>query len=127
MYIDHIAIYTKDPERLRAFYVRYFSGTANEKYRNDKTGLETYFISFESRARLEIMFKPQLSEEDRSNKMVGLTHLCFKAGSREKVDELTNRLTVEGYLLKSPPRNTGDGYYESCVLDPDCNEVEIVA
>lgn len=127
MNLDHVAIYTKDLERMKDFYVRYFSGTANEKYRNDKTGLETYFISFENGTRLEIMFRPELSEQDRSNTLAGLTHLCFNAGSREKVDELTKLLTDKGYLLKSPPRITGDGYYESCILDPDCNEVEIVA
>jgi lactoylglutathione lyase len=125
MYLDHVSILTNDLERLKKFYTKYFSGTANGKYHNPKTGLETYFITFEGGARLELMQRPELAARDRSQLSDGLTHLAFRVGSREKVDELTKRLTGDGYALKSAPRTTGDGYYESCILDPDFNEVEI--
>ncbi|MEL7654656.1 MAG: VOC family protein [Bacillota bacterium] len=127
MYLDHISIYTNDLESLKNFYVKYFSGKANDKYRNDKTGLETYFITFDGGSRLELMTRPELADHDRSRHTTGLTHLAFSAGSREKVDELTELIVKDGYPLKSAPRTTGDGYYESCVLDPDGNQVEIVA
>ena len=127
MYIDHIAIYTNNLERLKDFYITYFSGTANDRYHNERTGMETYFISFEGGCRLEIMTRPEVFSSDKKPFQAGLTHFSFCAGSREKVDELTNRLTSEGHQLKSAPRVTGDGYYESCVFDPDGNEVEIVA
>jgi lactoylglutathione lyase len=128
MHIDHISIYTHDLERLKEFYCKYFSGKANEKYRNPKTGLETYFISFESGStRLEIMSRPGMKEKENTSMSAGLTHVAFCAGSREKVDELTRTLVRDGYRLKSGPRETGDGYYESCILDPDSNEVEITA
>lgn len=127
MYIDHIAIYTNDLERLKDFYTKYFFGKANTKYHNTKTGLQTYFISFDGGTRLELMQKPDLAERDKSRPSDGLIHLSFCVGSREKVDELTEILIKDGYILKSGPRETGDGYYESSILDPDSNEIEIMA
>lgn len=127
MYLDHISIHTNDLERLKDFYIKYFSGKANNKYHNVKTGLQTYFISFDGGARLELMQKPELAERDKSRPSDGLTHLSFCMGSRERVNELTQILIKDGYILKSGPRETGDGYYESCILDPDLNEVEIMA
>ena len=127
MNLDHIAIYTKDLERLKEFYAKYFSGRANERYHNVKTGLQSYFITFDGGARLELMQRPALSARDKTIPADGLTHLAFRVASREKVDELTESLVGGGYALKSAPRITGDGYYESCILDPEGNEVEIVA
>ena len=127
MKIDHAALYTCDLERLRAFYEDYFDGKANKQYRNEKTGLQTYFISFADGARLELMTRPGLEECERSRLWTGGTHLAFKAGTRENVDALTERLRADGYEVTSGPRVTGDGYYESCVLDPDGNTVEITA
>jgi lactoylglutathione lyase len=127
MYLEHTAIYTNDLDRLKDFYTKYFSGRANEKYHNAKTGLQTYFISFRGGSRLELMQRPELGARDKSALADGLIHISFCVGSREKVDELTQVLINDGYSVKSIPRETGDGYYESCILDPDLNEVEIMA
>lgn len=127
MNLEHIAIYTNNLERMKDFYVRYFFGKANDRYHNEKTGLQTYFITFDGGARLELMMKPELAVLDKSKPSEGITHLAFRLGSREKVDALTQILVQDGYTLKSAPRETGDGYYESCILDPDSNEVELVA
>lgn len=127
MYLEHAAILTNNLERMKDFYIKYFSGRANNKYENGKTGLQTYFISFKGGSRLELMQKPGLSERNRTSASDGLTHLSFCVGSREKVDELTQTLINDGYSVKSIPRETGDGYYESCILDPDSNEIEIMA
>ena len=127
MRIDHAALYTADLERSRAFYEKYFDGTAGKQYHNLHTGLKTYFISFADGARLELMTRPALEESERSRRWAGWTHLAFKAGTRENVDALTERLRADGYEVTSGPRVTGDGYYESCVLDPDGNTIEIVA
>jgi Lactoylglutathione lyase and related lyases len=127
MRLEHTAIYTGDLERLKDFYVKYFSGKPNEKYHNPKTGLETYFMTFDGGSRLELMKRPDLTTRDKTAASEGLTHLAFCAGSSEGVDELTELLVQDGYTLKSGPRKTGDGYYESCILDPDGNEVEITA
>ena len=62
MKIDHIALYTADLERARAFYERHFGATANDRYHNPKTGLQTYFLTFpDSATRLELMTRPGLA------------------------------------------------------------------
>ncbi|WP_343208282.1 VOC family protein [Anaerolentibacter hominis] len=125
MRIEHVAINTKDLEGMRNFYETYFEGVSNKKYRNPATGLETYFITFQDGARLELMWRPELKENENEYPCTGLTHLAFQAGTREDVDRLTERLVKEGYPLYSAPRVTGDGYYESCIGDPDGNRLEI--
>ena len=127
MMIEHVALYTLDLERMRTFYETYFDGTTGKQYHNPETGLQTYFISFADGTRLELMTRPGLEECGRSRLWTGWTHLAFKAGTRENVDALTERLRADGYEVTGGPRVTGDGYYESCVLDPDGNTVEIVA
>ena len=59
------------------------------------------------------------------NPQTGFAHLAFSAGSKAKVDELTSQLREAGFTVESGPRMTGDGYYESCVLDPEGNRIEI--
>jgi lactoylglutathione lyase len=124
--IEHIALWTKDLKGMKEFYGRFFNGEAGPKYVNTKSGFESYFINFESGARLEIMKTPiLLSAEDGETNYCGYHHFAFAVGSEAKVDELTDLLRKEGYQVISGPRRTGDGYYESCVLDPDGNRVEI--
>lgn len=126
MKIEHIALWTKDLERMKAFYGRFFNGQAGTKYVNTQSGFESYFINFESGARLEIMKTPALiSTKNGEANYCGYHHLAFSAGSEVKVDALTDLLRKEGYQVISGPRRTGDGYYESCVLDPEGNKVEI--
>lgn len=127
MKIDHIAIYTKNLERLKSFYQYYFAGVSNAKYKNKTTGLETYFISFQDGSRLEIMTRPVLDNNSNQLFHTGYIHVAFSVGSTENVNILTKKLEEDGYPIISHPRTTGDGYYESCVLDPDGNQIEIVA
>lgn len=126
MKITHIALYTNDLARARGFYETYFNGVAGALYHNPKTGLQTYFLSFADGARLELMTRPQL-EPAAEGMRIGWAHLAFQTESRSAVDALTARLQTDGYTVVSGPRVTGDGYYESCVLDPDGNIVEITA
>lgn len=51
--------------------------------------------------------------------------MAISVGSKEDVDELTEQLREDGYTIFGEPRITGDGYYESVVLDPEGNHVEI--
>ena len=125
MKIDHIALYVKDLEVSKAFYKTFFGAKSNELYHNPKTDLHTYFLSFDSGARLEIMWRPNLSERLDKIMNEGLIHFAFSVGSKEAVDVLTQKIVNEGYVCFSPPRTTGDGYYESVILDPDGNMVEI--
>lgn len=124
MQIEHIAIWTNNLEELKEFYVKYFDGQAGEKYYNPKKEFESYFIGFESGARLEIMRKAGIKDKVKKE-VLGYAHLAFSVGSKEKVDQLTNNLEEAGYEVVGGPRRTGDGYYESSVLDPDDNKVEI--
>ena len=128
MMISHIAIYTLDLERLKRFYVTYFNAVANMKYRNDTTGLESYFLTFDGNpTKLELMYRPNVTKKVMHRSHLGLIHFSIQVGSRAKVDYLTQLLESDGYEVVSQPRTTGDGYYESCVLDPDGNQVELVA
>lgn len=125
MKIDHIALYVKDLEVSKSFYETYFGAKSNELYHNPKTELHTYFLSFENGARLEIMWRPNISERLDKVMNEGLIHFAFSVGSKEAVDTLTQKIIVAGYKCFSAPRTTGDGYYESVILDPDGNMIEI--
>ena len=125
MKIDHIALYVKDLEVSKSFYETYFGTKPNQLYHNPKTGLHTYFLSFDSGTRLEIMWRPYLSNRLDRVMNEGLIHFAFSVGSKEAVDTLTQKIIDAGYECFSAPRTTGDGYYESVVLDPDGNMIEI--
>ena len=127
MKIEHIAIWAQDIETLKTFYETYFEAIPNGKYINHKKGFSSYFLSFTTGARLELMQMPSVppSKDDPYKQFTGLIHLAFSVGSAENVDALTARLAKDGYTVLDGPRKTGDGYYESTVLDPEQNRIEI--
>ena len=127
MRIDHVAIWCKDLEALRQFYETYFGARPNRKYVNEAKGFESYFLSFDSGARVELMRLRSLAEtaSDPQTPSTGLAHLAFSAGSEEGVEALTTALEKAGHAVLDGPRRTGDGYYESVVLDPENNRIEI--
>ena len=126
MKIEHMAIWTSNLERLRAFYETYFSATSNAKYVNAAKGFESYFLTFPQGARLEIMYSPHILEQSAGElQWTGFAHIAFSVGARERVDALTRQLENDGYRLLDGPRLTGDGYYESSFFDPDGNRIEI--
>jgi lactoylglutathione lyase len=127
MHIEHIAIWTHDLERLKIFYVTYFGGKADGKYVNAEKQFESYFVAFASGARLELMQAPAIPKSRDGGQAIGYTHLAFSVGTEAAVDTLTARLREDNYRVVGDPRRTGDGYYESCALDPDGNRVEITA
>ena len=125
MRIEHIAMYVNDLEAAREFFVKYFQAVPNDGYHNKTTDFRSYFLTFEDGARLEIMHKPVMEDPDKTLNRTGLVHIAFRVGSKEAVDELTARLKADGYEVISGPRTTGDGYYESCVVGLEGNQVEI--
>ena len=125
MHIEHIAMYVNDLEEVKEFFVKYFNATSNEGYHNPKTDFHSYFLSFKDGARLEIMNKPQMKDEEKSLNRTGFIHIAFSLGSKEAVDELTERLRNDDYDVISGPRATGDGYYESCIIGIEGNQIEI--
>jgi lactoylglutathione lyase len=123
MYIKHIAIWSNDIDKLKVFYETNFGAKAGKRYVNPAKQFESYFLKFTEGASLELMQKPGISQLPGNGDKQG--HIAFAVGSREEVDLLTARLEKDGFLIASKPRQTGDGFYESCILDPDGNRVEI--
>jgi lactoylglutathione lyase len=130
MTFDHVAIWTTHLEKLKDFYVKFFNGMANEKYTNKETGFESYFLTFQSGSRLEIMQKPGIPENlnDTVDKQhQGLIHLSFAVENMERVLQKSREMEKEGFIILRGPRKTGDGYFEFETLDPDNNRIEVSA
>ena len=125
MKIEHVAMYVNDLDTAKDFFVSILGGVSNQGYHNEKTGFRSYFISFEDGARLEIMSKPEMEDDPKTPNRTGYAHIAFSVGSREKVDELTEKIRLAGYEVISGPRTTGDGYYESCIVAIENNQIEI--
>ncbi|ERI05671.1 glyoxalase family protein [Atopobium sp. oral taxon 810 str. F0209] len=125
MKIEHIAMYVNDMERARDFFVKYLGAVSNDGYHNKKTDFRSYFLSFGDGARLEIMSKPQMADEEKVFARTGYIHIAFSVGSKEKVDLLTKQMKADGYEVLSGPRITGDGYYESCIVGVEGNQIEL--
>ena len=125
MYIEHIAIYVNYLEKTKEFFIKYLGAQSNNIYHNKETDFKSYFLSFDSGCRLEIMTKPELVDEKKDLKRTGFIHIAFSVGSKEKVDKLTKILKADGFEVISGPRTTGDGYYESCIVGIEGNQIEI--
>jgi lactoylglutathione lyase len=129
MLIEHLALWVKDLEEMRAFYLKYFETTAGEKYINPTTNFTAYFIYFGvDKTRLELMTRPGIEPNDAGRGFtMGVAHFAISVDGKDRVNALTERLRNDNYTIFSEPRTTGDGYYESVVLDPEGNYVEISA
>lgn len=125
MKIEHIAMYVNDLEKAKNFFIEYFDGHANAGYYNKTTHFRSYFITFDEGSRLEIMQKPEVSDFEKPPARTGYIHVAFSVGSKEAVDALTERLKNAGFKVASGPRTTGDGYYESCIVAIEDNQIEI--
>jgi len=123
--IHHAAIWTANLERLKSFYVTQLGAVAGEKYANPKKGFQSYFLSFASGPGLEIMTSDKLTCGGAESPSPGYAHISLSVGSEAEVDALTERLRSTGTPVVDGPRRTGDGFYESAVLDPDGNHIEI--
>ena len=119
MRVHHIAIWTFRLEELRNFYIRYFSGKSNEKYINPKKGFESYFIYFDEGPSLELMSRTDVQNTLIEENRLGLTHFALAFQSKEDVLKTTEQLRADGYTIAGEPRTSGDGYFESVILDPD--------
>jgi len=129
MKIEHLAICVDDLETMRTFYLKYFDTTSGDKYTNEKNKYTAYFIYFgKDKTRLELMHKPNITPTIGLRGFAkGIAHFTISVGGKEKVNELTEIFRIDGYTIFSEPRTTGDGYYESVVLDPEGNYLEISA
>ena len=125
MRIEHIAMYVNDLEAAKDFFMKYFGAVSNEGYHNKTTDFRSYFLGFDDGARLELMKKPRMDDAEKTLNRTGYVHIAFSLGSKEAVDELTERLKNDGYQVINGPRITGDGYYESCIVGIEGNQIEI--
>lgn len=129
MKIDHIAIWCSDIEGMQHFYMHYFDASSNEGYYNHSRDFKSYFLSFDDECKIELMQMPGIpkTKNDPRKQFSGIIHFAIKAGSKLQVDRLTNKLREDGFTIIGEPRTTGDGKYESIILDPEGNRVEIIA
>ena len=125
MNIEHIAMYVTDLEKTKDFFVKYFDAKSGELYHNKKTEFRSYFLSFDGGARLEIMSSSQMQQKEEIRNHTGYSHIAFRLGSKAAVDKLTEKMRADGYTVVSGPRTTGDGYYESCIIGIEGNQIEI--
>ena len=125
MRIEHIAMYVNDLDAARDFFIRYFNAKSNEGYYNKTTDFRSFFLSFDDGTRLEIMNKPIMQDSEKALARTGYVHIAFSLGSKAAVDTLTELLNHDGYDVISGPRTTGDGYYESCIIGIEGNQIEI--
>ncbi|MGI9530460.1 VOC family protein [Lutimonas sp.] len=127
MKLEHIGIWTKDLEVMKQFYTTYFGMQSNEKYVNSKKGFSSYFLSFESGARIELMHRADIVSNGGGVQQLGIAHLAISLGSESKVTDLTERLRAMNFRIIGEPRTTGDGYFESVIEDPEGNWIELTA
>jgi lactoylglutathione lyase len=129
MKIEHVAIWVDDLELMKDFYLKYFETNTGNKYTNEKNEYTSYFIFFgEDKTRLELMNKPDVAPTIGQRGFTkGLAHFTISVGGKQNVNELTERFRKDGFTIFSEPRTTGDGYYESVVLDPEGNYLEVCA
>ncbi len=127
MKIEHLAIWVNNLELMKTFYEKYFDGKPGDKYTNPKKNFNSYFIEFAEGCRLELMNKPEISQRVNNSNLeyIGIAHFAISVGSKKKVDKLTEQLRQDGFTIIGEPRTTGDGYYESVILDPENNRIEI--
>lgn len=126
MKIEHLAIWTKDIEKMKTFYLEFFEVSANEKYFNPTKNFSSYFLSFPSGTRIELMHRPEISKQlEGLEQNLGLAHFAIALGSKQKVNDLTHTVRMKGYSILGEPRKTGDGYYESVITDPEGNQIEL--
>ena len=124
MKIEHLALWVQDLEKMKNFYEKYFCARAGNLYHNTQKQFTSYFLSFSSGCRLELMHRPDIKDEI-AGVHLGIIHFAIATGSKEMVDQLTEKLRNDGYAIVGEPRTTGDGYYESVILDPEGNRVEV--
>ncbi|MCC8155646.1 MAG: VOC family protein [Tannerellaceae bacterium] len=129
MKIEHVAIWVEDIEKMRQFYLTYFDVSCGDKYVNPTKNYTSYFLTFNERGcRIELMHRPDIAgATGKRGFLKGLAHIAIRVGSKEKVNQMTERFRKDGYTVAGEPRTSGDGYYESAVLDAEGNYIEIVA
>ncbi len=126
MRIGHVALWTQDVERLACFWAETFGADIGERYESARRpGFVSRFLSLSDGPTIEIMQGPWIDAPGETEERAGYAHLALSLGSRDAVDAMAADAAQRGILV-SPPRMTGDGYYEAVLKDPDGNIIEIM-
>ena len=125
MHIGHVALWTQDVERLATFWAETFGADIGERYESARRlGFVSRFLSLSEGHTIELMQGPWVDAPGAMQERAGYSHIAVSLGSREAVDALAADAAQRGILV-SPPRTTGDGFYEAVLRDPDNNIIEI--
>lgn len=129
MKIHHVALWAENLELLKAFYCLHFRAQAGSFYFNPNKGFSSYFLSFESGARLELMHSIHLKKDPQIKELIrtGYAHLSFEVGTIENLNYFAQTMKKAGLPILDGPRWTGDGYYEFVTEDPEGNRIELMA
>lgn len=127
MPIAHVALWTRDLDAAAAFWRDVFHADVGAPYRSQRrAGFTSRFVTLpDGGPKIELMEIPGLTDAPSTNH-VGWDHIAIAVGSSAKVDQLAARCEERGLLL-SPPRMTGDGFYEAVISMPDGTPVEITS
>lgn len=124
MKIDHIAVWTRDIDRLAAFWQAHFGCEIGPLYASARqAGFQSRFVVLPGGGRLELMSSPAHEGPEVAGR-IGLAHIALSLGGEAAVDAAAARMAA---CLVAAPRRTGDGYYEAVVADPDGNLIELTA
>ncbi len=124
MKIEHIAIWVKDFDLMNSFYQKYFDVTPGNIYERESNGFKSIFLSFKEGARIELMTSSKMDMDFRYL-TYGYAHIALSLGSKEEVNRMTKVFRDDKVHIVKEPYNTGDGYYESTILDPEGNMIEL--
>ncbi len=127
MKISHIAIWTRDMEGMRNFYVHYFDAGTKESYYNHSRDFKSCIVTFSSDCELVLMEMPGIpaNRNDYRKQAIGLNHFALSVGSKLRVDKLTEAIKKDGFKIISEPHTAANGQYIAIVLDPENNRIVI--
>jgi catechol 2,3-dioxygenase-like lactoylglutathione lyase family enzyme len=129
--VNHVAILTKDTERLCSFYRDVFEATASGEVRAGEH-VRLTFLNIGPGAELNVFEVPGNTEAERQTPMFGrgrIDHLGLQAASKGAFDEIRDRLMAcgasEGFVTDFGPilsvffRDPDGLEGEVCVANPD--------
>ncbi|TBW38678.1 glyoxalase/bleomycin resistance/extradiol dioxygenase family protein [Siculibacillus lacustris] len=127
MAIAHVALWTPDLDASARFWADWFGAEVGDVYESRRRpGFRSRFVRFADGPAIELMTGPWLAGPAPTEEQVGWAHVAITLGSEPAVRDLAERLALEGCLV-SPPRTTGDGFYEAVIRSPEGALIEITA